>query len=115
MRSSHVKQDNSSFVAHPGGGHMAARKNNDQGFAMSAITHGRLTFLHAPAKPDQTAGSTMGLGQRVSGALRLWRRRMRDREVLQRLTYRDMRDIGATPADIDWEMSQPFWREPRRR
>jgi uncharacterized protein YjiS (DUF1127 family) len=26
-----------------------------------------------------------------------------------------MRDIGATPSDIDWELSQPFWREPRRR
>jgi uncharacterized protein YjiS (DUF1127 family) len=47
--------------------------------------------------------------------LRLWRRRIRDRQALRELSYRDMRDIGATPADIDWEMSQPFWREPRRR
>jgi len=51
----------------------------------------------------------------MTRTLRLWRRRVRDREALQQLSYRDMRDIGATPADIAWEVSQPFWREPRQR
>jgi uncharacterized protein YjiS (DUF1127 family) len=82
---------------------------------MNAITHGRLTFFHPSARPNHAAGRAVGLRQRITSTLRLWRRRVRDRQALRQLTYRDMRDIGATPADIEWEMSQPFWREPRRR
>jgi uncharacterized protein YjiS (DUF1127 family) len=90
------------------------RENSNEGCAMSAITHGRVNFLHPSATPNPAAGRAKSLGQRIAGTFRLWRRRIRDRRALQQLTYRDMRDIGATPAEIDWEMSQPFWREPRR-
>jgi uncharacterized protein YjiS (DUF1127 family) len=82
---------------------------------MTAISHGRLSFLHQSRKPSYVTGGAIGLAQRIARTLSLWRRRMRDREALQQLSYRDMRDIGATPADIAWEVSQPFWREPRQR
>ncbi len=82
---------------------------------MSTIAYGRPRFVHPSAKLNHAPGRGMGLVQRITGTLRLWGRRMRDRQALQQLSYRDMRDIGATPADIAWEISQPFWREPRRR
>jgi uncharacterized protein YjiS (DUF1127 family) len=82
---------------------------------MTAISHPHLSFLHRSRKPGRASGAAIGLAQRIARTLRLWRRRMRDREALGQLTYRDMRDIGATPADIAWEVSQPFWREPRQR
>jgi uncharacterized protein YjiS (DUF1127 family) len=82
---------------------------------MTTITHGRLSFLHQSGNPNHVMRGVIGLGQQTARTLRLWRRRMRDREALQQLSYRDMRDIGATPADIAWEASQPFWREPRQR
>jgi uncharacterized protein YjiS (DUF1127 family) len=82
---------------------------------MSATTQGRVNFLHPSATPNDAAGGRTGLGQRIARTFGLWRRRIRDRQALQQLTYHDMRDIGATPAEIEWEMSQPFWREPRRR
>jgi uncharacterized protein YjiS (DUF1127 family) len=82
---------------------------------MTAITHGALSFLHPSPKPNHVTGSAVGMRQRITRTLRLWRRRMRERDALQRLSDRDLRDIGATRADIAWEMSQPFWREPRRR
>ena len=82
---------------------------------MTAISHGRVSFLHRSRKPSHVTGGVISLAQRIASRLSLWRRRMRDREALQQLDYRDMRDIGATPADVAWEVSQPFWREPRQR
>ena len=82
---------------------------------MTAISHQHLSFLHQSREPNDVAGRATGLARRMTRTLRLWRRRVRDREALQQLSYRDMRDIGATPADIAWEVSQPFWREPRQR
>ena len=82
---------------------------------MTAISHERLSFRHRSREPNYVTGGAIGLAQRTARTLRLWRRRMRDREALLQLTFRDMRDIGATPADVAWEVSQPFWREPRQR
>lgn len=81
---------------------------------MSASVHGCLKFRQASA-PNSIAPRALSLVGHVAGTLRLWRRRMRDRAALRRLTYRDMRDMGITPADISWEVSQPFWREAPRR
>jgi len=115
MRSSHVKRDNSSFVTHPGQGQFQREHETEEGSAMTAISHQRLSFLHQSAKPNHVTGRATGLARQVARTLRLWRRRAREREALQQLSYRDMRDIGVTPADIAWEVSQPFWREPRQR
>jgi len=82
---------------------------------MTAIAHGHLIFRQPSSTPERAAGRPPNLAERFAGKLRLWRRRIRDREALLRFTHRDMRDMGITPADISWEVSQPFWREAPRR
>lgn len=82
---------------------------------MTAVTHGGLSFLHPSPNSSRATDRVIGLNRRIARTLRRWRQRMREREALLQLSYRDMRDIGATPAEISWEASQPFWREARRR
>jgi uncharacterized protein YjiS (DUF1127 family) len=55
----------------------------------------------------------------VGGALTLaygWHERIRQRHALARLDDRILRDIGLSPADVEGEVSKPFWRAglPRR-
>ena len=38
-----------------------------------------------------------------------WRRRMRSRYELERLSERDLADMGLTPLDAANEMQKPFW------
>jgi uncharacterized protein YjiS (DUF1127 family) len=47
---------------------------------------------------------------RVATALRLWRRRVRERQALAALTRRELADFGATTSDVYRELSTPFWR-----
>ena len=47
---------------------------------------------------------------RVARIVAEWRRRVRDREQLARLSERELRDIGMTPGDAAWECAKPFWR-----
>lgn len=39
-----------------------------------------------------------------------WRRRARGRAELARLSERELRDIGLTPAEALREYAKPFWR-----
>jgi uncharacterized protein YjiS (DUF1127 family) len=41
---------------------------------------------------------------------RLWLKRIRERRELVNLDYRQQRDIGLTPAEIERECRKPFWR-----
>lgn len=38
-----------------------------------------------------------------------WRERIRQRDALARLDDRMLRDIGLSRADVDGEVSKPFW------
>jgi uncharacterized protein YjiS (DUF1127 family) len=38
-----------------------------------------------------------------------WRRRIRSRYELERLSERDLADMGLTPLDAANEMQKPFW------
>ena len=49
--------------------------------------------------------------RRVLYTLRLWRERVRGRNDLARLDMRALADIGLTPADRDFLVNKPFWRE----
>ena len=51
---------------------------------------------------------------RVVETIRQWRRRTEERAALSRMSAADLRDFGVTPAEAQWEASQPFWRETRR-
>ena len=47
---------------------------------------------------------------RVVRIFAAWRRRMQSRAQLARLSERELRDIGVTPAEAAWECAKPFWR-----
>jgi uncharacterized protein YjiS (DUF1127 family) len=48
--------------------------------------------------------------RRVFATLSLWRRRVRDREQLARLSEHDLRDIGVARGTLYGELRKPFWR-----
>jgi uncharacterized protein YjiS (DUF1127 family) len=66
---------------------------------MTDIDWGRLIISQEP-------NGLQLLGQTLS----LWLRRLRERAELARFTERDLRDIGLTRADVDYEVGKPFWR-----
>jgi uncharacterized protein YjiS (DUF1127 family) len=47
---------------------------------------------------------------RLFATLGLWRRRVREREQLARLSERDLRDIGVARGTLYDELHKPFWR-----
>ena len=55
-----------------------------------------------------------GLGARLVGAWRAHRRRAQQRAQIQRLSERDLRDIGLTRAQLDFELESPLARALRR-
>ncbi|HUH85669.1 MAG TPA: DUF1127 domain-containing protein [Stellaceae bacterium] len=42
--------------------------------------------------------------------LELWRQRMRGRAALAQFAEHELRDIGVTAAEAQWECAKPFWR-----
>jgi uncharacterized protein YjiS (DUF1127 family) len=52
-----------------------------------------------------------GAARRAISTLRLWRWRVRGRNELARLDERLLKDIGLTPADREFLVNKPFWRE----
>ena len=69
------------------------------GAGMSEIEWGRLIISQEP-------NALQLLGQTVSA----WLGRLRERAELARFAERDLRDIGLTQADADYELAKPFWR-----
>ena len=47
---------------------------------------------------------------RTVNAVRVWRRRMRDRTELARWDDRSLSDAGTSRAAVDFELRKPFWR-----
>jgi len=43
-------------------------------------------------------------------SLSTWIDRARERHALQRLNHDMLKDIGLSPADVDYEAGKPFWR-----
>lgn len=46
---------------------------------------------------------------RLRRMVRIWRRRMRERRQLARMSMLELRDLGLTPLDALAEFSKPFW------
>ena len=69
---------------------------------MAAITHSSLTNSQPLAVRPWVRG--------LAATLRLWRRRVRERQMLANLTDRELADFGATTADVYRELATPFWR-----
>ena len=60
------------------------------------------------SQPATRPGETRGRGWRET--IRVWRRRIRERQALVSLSQRELADFGATSADVYRETSAPFWR-----
>jgi uncharacterized protein YjiS (DUF1127 family) len=75
---------------------------------MSGVARTSLINCHPPRVrllPREDRSSA-----RLMATLRLWRRRIRERRALARLTDRELADFGASSADVYRELSTPFWR-----
>jgi uncharacterized protein YjiS (DUF1127 family) len=46
----------------------------------------------------------------LGGLVGTWRRRISERQILARLDYRELRDIGLSRWDVEREVAKPFWR-----
>jgi uncharacterized protein YjiS (DUF1127 family) len=57
------------------------------------------------------ASSMLSLISRVTGKLRTWRQRDRERAELARMSQAELHDIGVSSADRWEEISKPFWRK----
>lgn len=56
------------------------------------------------------AASALSLTSRVTGKLRTWRRRERERAELARMSEAELHDIGISSSEHWAEISKPFWR-----
>lgn len=52
------------------------------------------------------------LPQAAASLLATWRKRARSRRELAQVDARSLREAGIDPAFADFEVAQPFWREP---
>ena len=55
-------------------------------------------------------GGGRAFGRRLRHVLRLWRKRIRDRDELAAMSERDLRDARLSRADVAVEIRKPFWR-----
>jgi uncharacterized protein YjiS (DUF1127 family) len=65
---------------------------------MADIAHHGLKNYQVPASPHE-----------LLATLAVWRRRIRERQQLARLSERDLRDIGLSRAALYSELRKPFW------
>jgi len=63
--------------------------------------------LRQDARPPAAVSDRLAL--RLVHSFAAWRRRARSRTQLARLSERELRDIGLTPADAARECAKPFW------
>ena len=81
---------------------------------MAVLVHRSLTNSQAIVlAPGFRASRQPSLFARIAESLRLWRRRIRERDELSRLTERELRDMRVSHADVWNETSEWFWRSRR--
>ncbi len=69
------------------------------------------TLRHRRAAPRRHPFAASGTAlARLLAMLAEWRRRRFSRAALGRLSHRQLRDIGITPAEAERECAKPFWR-----
>jgi uncharacterized protein YjiS (DUF1127 family) len=77
---------------------------------MSILVHTGLTDYHPSSRTvDAENGSLLA---RAAAKVRLWRKRIREKQALERLDQRELADFGASPSDVYAELRRPFWRAP---
>lgn len=69
-----------------------------------------MSDLAIPSLTNSQPAARQAHGRGWLDAVRLWRRRIRERQALASLSERELADFGANSADVYRETSQPFWR-----
>ena len=67
---------------------------------------------HTLQLPQALRSSGAGVLRRAWAKLRRWRQLARQRRQLASLSDELLKDIGRSRADVERELSQPFWKEP---
>jgi len=81
---------------------------------MTSITrlHPRASACSQAVARHRTALDDLSdAAQSFIATLRVWRRRIRERDQLGRLDDRMLKDIGLNRSDAEYLASKPFWRE----
>jgi uncharacterized protein YjiS (DUF1127 family) len=77
---------------------------------MSIVTGAKFDLTVARARPRRRQPiSGRLLWGRLFDTVAAWRRDSRSRGELARMTMRELRDIGITPAERERECHRPFW------
>jgi uncharacterized protein YjiS (DUF1127 family) len=74
------------------------------------LTTARAARRDGASRRARRGSSWAHIVQRAVDLVLTWRRRARDRQQLQSLSDRMLRDIGLTRADVFAEASKHFWR-----
>lgn len=77
---------------------------------MVAVVHDLLKNSHLARRRVRRA-ALYDLGVAIATTVARWRRRVREREELARLDWRELKDIGLTEAEARWLIEKPIWRE----
>lgn len=111
MRRSHVKCDKLSFVAPWLETHVAVVFLHSGRTDMASFTHPFSTNCQLPPISSRVrAAPSVATVGRLAAAIRLWHRRIREREALAGMNDRELRDIGVSRMDALGELAKPFWR-----
>jgi len=84
---------------------------------MSTLYHRRAAARIDPVNDNRLPGGVSARGAVPVGwpsvklMLAEWRRRLRSRQTLARLSAYELRDIGITVHDQERECAKPFWRK----
>ncbi len=75
---------------------------------MHTATHSSLTNSHALR--GSRAMSVVGVAAWIRRAYRNWQQIHAERQAIERLDERDLRDVGLTRYSVERELARPFWR-----
>jgi uncharacterized protein YjiS (DUF1127 family) len=75
---------------------------------MHAATHSSLT--NSQAIHGSRAKPVTGVVAWIGRAYRNWQQFHAERQALERLDERDLRDVGLTRYSVERELARPFWR-----
>jgi uncharacterized protein YjiS (DUF1127 family) len=81
--------------------------------AVSEDAHGSrpVAFSASIKNAAPTAQYALSLIPRVTGKLRTWRRRARQRAELAQMSQAELHDIGLSSSEQRAEIGKPFWRK----
>ena len=88
-----------------------ASLNDHSGVSESAQVSRLVAFSTDLKSAARIASYTQFLISRLTGKLRTWRQRGRERAELARMSQAELHDIGVSSSEHWAEISKPFWRK----